>query len=112
MTLLIVDDNAETRRLIKTIVRKISDAIFECEDGDEVLAAFDKYQPDWILMDLEMKRMDGLEATKQVLANFPRARILMVTQYDDGNLREAARAAGVRDYLLKENLMDLRQLLF
>ena len=111
MILLIVDDNSETRRLIKTIVRKISDAVFECEDGDEALEAFDKNQPDWVLMDMEMPRMDGLTATKQVLANFPSARILMVTQYDDSKLREAARDAGAINYLLKENLMDLRQLL-
>jgi len=111
LKILIVDDNADMRRLIKTIVRKMSATVFECEDGDEVSEAFDKYHPDWILMDVEMKRMDGLEATRQILANFPGVRILLVTQYNTKELREAAQTAGVCGYLLKENLMDLRRLL-
>src|SRR5438477_448455 len=66
MTLLIVDDNREMRQLIKSIVGDNGDEIFECEDGDEVLAAFTTHRPDWILMDVEMKRLDGLKATAEL----------------------------------------------
>ncbi len=61
-TLLIVDDNREMRQLVRKIADKVSDRIFECEDGDEALAAFEKHHPDWIVMDVEMKRLDGLQA--------------------------------------------------
>src|SRR6185436_615807 len=72
-TLLIVDDNREMRQLIKSIVRKSCDEIFECEDGDEVLDAFAAHRPDWVLMDVEMKRMDGLKATTQLVGSYPQA---------------------------------------
>ena len=51
--------------------------------------------------------MDGLTATRRIRAKFPEARILFVTQYDQGELRRAARAATC----CKENLLELRQLL-
>ena len=109
--LLIVDDNAEMRQLVKSIVKKVSDVVFECEDGAEALAAYTTFRPDWVLMDWEMKRVDGLTATRRIRAEFPDARILFVTQYDNRELRHAAREAGACGYVLKENLLELRQLL-
>jgi len=61
--LLIVDDSTQMRQLLKSIVRKTADEAFECEDGAQVVAAFSSFQPDWVLMDVEMKLMDGLQAT-------------------------------------------------
>ena len=112
LKLLIADDNAEMRRMMKTIVKKMNAIVLECEDGDEVCAAFKEFNPDWTLMDVEMKRMDGLTATKNILANFPHAKILIVTQYNNQELRTAAENAGVCGYLLKENLLELRRILY
>jgi CheY-like chemotaxis protein len=56
MRLLIVEDNLEMRRLIVHVVRKLSDAIFECEDGAEALSAYREHLPDWVLMDIEMPK--------------------------------------------------------
>jgi PleD family two-component response regulator len=61
MTLLIVDDSREMRQLMKSIVSKVCHEVFECEDGEEVRHAFTFHRPDWVLMDVEMKRMDGLK---------------------------------------------------
>ena len=110
-TLLIVDDNKEIRELIKGIVRKVSENIFECEDGDEVLTAFDLYQPDWIVMDIEMKRMDGLMATALLTKNHPEANIIIVTNHNDDQTRQTANNAGARFFLSKDNLISLRQLI-
>jgi CheY-like chemotaxis protein len=109
--LLIVDDSREMRELIKNIVGKECHEVFECEDGDEVLAAFTAHRPDWVLMDVEMKQVDGIAATRQIKAAFPEAQIVIVTNYDDATLREAAQVAGACGYVLKENLLDLRLLL-
>lgn len=110
MKLLIVEDNSEICRLIVKIVQELSDSIFECRDGARALTAYRKHLPDWVLMDINVGSVDGIAATRQIVASFPDARIAIVTDYDDDNLRRAAREAGAREYILKENLIDLRSL--
>ncbi len=111
MNILIVEDHAETRRLLKSLVSELAVAVYECSDGAEALPAYATRQPDWVLMDIEMKGMDGIAATRQIKAAFPQARIVIVTNHDEAELREAARAAGAVEYVLKENLLELRRLL-
>jgi two-component system response regulator DegU len=111
MKLLIVEDNLDMRRLIAQIVRKKGDDIFECEDGAEALNAYRRHAPDWVLMDIEMRLIDGISATRQIIADFPEARIAIVTDHDTKNLREAAREAGACEYIAKENLIELRKVL-
>jgi CheY-like chemotaxis protein len=110
-TLLIVDDNREMRQLLKSIVRKVCDAVFECEDGDEVLAAFTAHQPDWVLMDVEMKRTDGLKATSDLVSSYPQANVIIVTKHDDLPTRLAAREVGARFFLGKEDLLSVLTLI-
>lgn len=99
------------RRLIAQIVRgKSSDAIVECEDGAQALSAYREHLPDWVLMDIEMPQTDGISATKQIIADFPKAKIAIVTDYSSANLREEARMAGACEYISKENLVELRRL--
>lgn len=110
-TLLIVDDSPEMRGLMRQIACKECDRIFECEDGDEVLAAFAAHQPDWVLMDVEMKRLDGLKATAALMRQHPEAKVIVVTKYTDAQTRAAARAAGARHFLSKDDLLSLRSLI-
>ena len=110
-TLLIVDDNREMRQLIKSIVSQACDEVFECEDGDEVLEAFTVYRPDWILMDVEMRRMDGLKATSNLLSSYPEAKVIIVTKHTDVPMRLAASEAGARFLVGKEDLLSLLQLI-
>jgi len=111
MKLLIVDDNADTRRLIRTVVRKCSEDIIEGHNGLEAISSYALHRPDWVLMDIEMQGMDGLTATKTIKHDFPEAKIIMVTMHDDARSRAAARAAGASGYVLKENLTELPSLL-
>ncbi|HEU4387001.1 MAG TPA: response regulator transcription factor [Blastocatellia bacterium] len=111
MRILIVDDNDQMRRLIKSIVSNPADEVFEANDGSEALSKYAACRPDWVLMDIEMKAVDGLSATRTIRRHFPDARIVMVTEYDDPDWREEARAAGACGYVLKENLFDLRRIL-
>ena len=107
MTILIVEDNATIRRLIRRAISDFADKIFECEDGADALAAYTEHRPDAVLMDVRMPRMDGLAATRQLLRHYPGARILIVTDYNDDELRSAARQAGACGYALKNNLTEL-----
>jgi DNA-binding NarL/FixJ family response regulator len=107
MKILIVDDSSEMRQEIKGFLSEIAEQIEECSDGAQALAAYAEHRPAWVLMDLVMKETDGLAATREIKAAFPEARIIILTNYDDADLREAARSAGACHYVLKECLLDV-----
>ena len=81
----------------------------ECADGADALQCYEKTRPDWVLMDWEMRRMNGLAATREIIGKYPQAKILIITQHDDEQLKEAAQKAGAKGFILKENLLDLRR---
>jgi DNA-binding NarL/FixJ family response regulator len=111
LNLLIVDDNAAVRRLIVEIVLPFADEIRECSDGAEAVSAYIAQRPDLVLMDIRMKQVDGIEATKRIKVADPSAKILIVTDYDDEALRQAAMREGACGYALKDNLLDLVRVL-
>jgi CheY-like chemotaxis protein len=59
LRLLIVEDNAEMRRLLQRMLADLAEEFAECDDGGEALKAYASSRPDWVLMDIEMKVMDG-----------------------------------------------------
>jgi len=95
------------RRLIKHTVATTNDVVYECNDGSEALASYMRHRPDWVLMDIKMPELDGISATRQIVSAFPRARVLVVSQYDDQEMRDDARKAGAVDYVLKDNLLAI-----
>ena len=107
MKLLIVEDNAAVRQLIKSIVLPFASEIRECADGADALSAYQALRPDLVLMDIRMNQVDGIQATKQIKTADQGAKIIMLTDYDDVALRQAAMRAGACAYALKENLLDL-----
>ncbi len=111
MKLLIVEDNTSMRRLIKNIVSDLADQIEECTDGADALALYEKHLPEWILMDVKMPRTDGITASQQIFDRYPQAKICMVTECADAKTRRAAVAAGARDYVLKDDLFHIRQVI-
>src|SRR5207249_2037467 len=104
MCLMIVDDNPEMRRLMRRTLASVASEIVECEDGIEAFEAYARWRPDWVLMDIELERGDGITATRQIKAAFPEARVIIVTSHGDEPLRAAASEAGACGYVLKENL--------
>jgi two-component system chemotaxis response regulator CheY len=108
MKLLIVEDNAMMRRFIKSMVADLAEEISECSDGDEAFAAYEQALPDWVLMDLQMQRVDGLTASRQIKAAYPQANICIVTEYGDAKTKAAAMEAGACKFVSKERLHELR----
>jgi CheY-like chemotaxis protein len=111
MRFLIVDDDERVRRIIKTVVADLSEEVYECSDGSQAHSSYAEHLPDWVLMDLMMPEVNGIEATRQIKSSYPAARIVIVTSHDSEPVRDAARSAGACGYVLKENLIDLPQLL-
>jgi DNA-binding NarL/FixJ family response regulator len=114
LKVLIAEDDRPMRELIKRIIGDLVDEFCECEGGWDAVAVYDAGRlggrlPDWVLMDIRMKDGDGLAATQQIMRADPSARVIIVTSYNDASLREAARQAGARGYVLKENLLEIRQ---
>lgn len=111
MKVLIVDDNRQMRETIKFCLQNLSHEFCECSDGTDALSNFEIFKPDWVLMDWKMKRMDGITATKQIVKQFPEAKICLVTGYDDAELKKAAIKAGALDFVIKDDLSRLRKVL-
>jgi len=110
MKVLIVDDNPKVREVVRDYLPAEVDEIFECADGGEALALYQKHLPDWVLMDWEMPRMNGITAIREIIAEFPTANICMVTAFDDAEIRTEALAAGALRFVLKDNLFELEEM--
>lgn len=111
MTVLIVEDNEGVRRLLSRAIAEVAESTWDCCDGAEALGAYTQHHPDIVLMDIRMPTMDGLAATRQIIRSDPSAKVVIVTDYDDDDLRSAAREAGACCYALKRNLLDLASLI-
>ena len=100
---LIADDHRLFREGIKALLSSISDAevIAEAATGQEVIDKALKYQPDVILMDIQMPDLNGIEASRKILEASPHIGILMLTMYDDDESVFTAMRAGARGYILK-----------
>jgi CheY-like chemotaxis protein len=109
MRILIVDDNETSRRLMRTMVADWATAVYEAADGVTGFQACAEHQPDWVLMDLCMRPVNGIAATIQIKARYPKMRVLLVSQCDEHDLEAMARLAGASGFLLKENLAQLKE---
>ncbi|MBX7174563.1 MAG: response regulator [Pyrinomonadaceae bacterium] len=111
MKLLIVEDNELMRSLIKSVVYDLAETIDECSNGKEAVEAFERNRHNWVVMDIEMPEMDGLTATKKIKDIDPNVRIIIVTQYDSKNIKEKAIKAGAIEFIFKDNLLEIRNVL-
>lgn len=100
---LFVDDHEMVRIGVTTYLatQKDIDVVGEAENGEEAIDLALKLRPDLILMDIVMDKMDGIEATKEIIKQWPEAKILMVTSFVDDDKVYPALEAGATSYLLK-----------
>jgi DNA-binding NarL/FixJ family response regulator len=104
--ILAVDDHALLRKGIAAILASQSDItlVAEASNGREAVDQYRMHLPDITLMDLQMPGMNGLDAMVTILAEFPEARIIMLTTYVGDVQVLRAMKAGARGYLLKTTL--------
>ena len=102
-----LEDNPRMREMIKDMFQTNFEEIYECEVWLGSPKSFKLNKPDWVFMDIKMKTMDGIRASRQIKASFPDAKIIIVTDYSDKMLKAEAESAGVIAYVLKERLLDI-----
>lgn len=101
--ILIVDDHEMVRIGVAAYLATQADMeiVAEAKNGKEAIEKALDLRPDIILMDLVMKEMDGIEATKRIIAEWPEAKIIIVTSFIDDEKVYPALEAGAMSYLLK-----------
>lgn len=110
MKIMLVDDHPGFRRVVKILLQNTKAEFVECDDGSDAVRSYATAQPDVVLMDIAMKGLDGIKATLRIRTAFPAARVFILTQYDDPDLRTAAREAGASGYFLKDDLSQVQTL--
>lgn len=108
---LVVDDAVFMRRRLREILEGAGYAVVaEGEDGDQLLDLYQAHAPDLVTLDIEMPRVTGLEALRQLRGRHPNARVIMCSSLQSDRVLLEAVAAGARDYVLKpvspEKLLD------
>ncbi|MDQ3925396.1 MAG: response regulator transcription factor [Actinomycetota bacterium] len=100
---LVADDHPVFRRGMRAILGAEPDTelVGEATDGEEAVARALELGPDVILMDLNMPKVSGIEATRRILEASPNTAILMLTMFEDDDSVLAAIRAGARGYVLK-----------
>lgn len=101
---LLVDDQELVRSGLRRILRRKDGiaVVGECADGDEVQAAVAEYRPDIVVMDLRMKRVNGIEATRR-LAAAAGPPVLALTTFSDEELLSGVLRAGASGFVLKDS---------
>lgn len=103
--ILIVDDHPVVRHGLKLLLGEHPgwEVIGEAADGVEAVDKAVTLDPDVVVLDVTMPRMNGLEACRRILQQDPRCEILVITQYDSQQMMREALACGARGYIVKSN---------
>ena len=107
--LLLVDDEEHVRKGLAMAFSAEPDlqVIGEAPDGERAVELASELHPDIVIMDLRMRRMDGLAATRRIHSDVPSARIVVLSLQDDTPTRKAAADAGARAFVGKGQASDV-----
>lgn len=110
ITVLIADDHETMREGLKILLEFEDDIrlVAEARDGEEAVELAKRYQPDVVVMDITMPRLNGLEATRQIREALPHTNVLMISAEDDDTGVEQALACGALGFICKHtSLMNV-----
>lgn len=104
INLLIVDDFPMIREGLVAMITPYPDItiVGTCTDGREAIEAVERGAPDVILMDIRMKNVNGLEATREIVSRCPGVKVIILTIYEDVESFRLALKAGASGYILKQ----------
>lgn len=109
MRIVIVDDDCLVTEALKTILGISEDVqvLATGSDGKDAICLYKKYEPDVLLMDIRMKNISGLEASAEILKEYPKANILLLTTFLDDEYIVKALKLGAKGYLLKQDYASI-----
>lgn len=102
-TVLIVDDHPLVRQGLLAVLGSADGVkvVGEASEGNDAVSLVTRLEPDVVLMDLQMPGMNGIDATRAIVAARPATAVLVVTMFEDDDMVFSAVAAGAKGYLLK-----------
>lgn len=103
---LIVDDQAPFRAAMKAVLRRATEfeLVGEAANGNEAVTLAEQLHPALVLMDINMPEMNGIEATRTLVAQQPDVVVILCSTYDASDLPPEVATSGARAYLNKEHL--------
>lgn len=105
---LIVDDHQIVRDGLRSMLGKQMDieVVGEAENGREALTRARELNPDVVVMDIGMRELNGIDATRQLLADSPKTKVVALSMHSDRRYVSEMLAAGASGYLLKDSAFD------
>jgi DNA-binding NarL/FixJ family response regulator len=106
VSVMIVDDQPPFRAAARAVVTRVDgfDLVAEVESGEAAVEASDSFEPDLVLMDINMGELDGIEATRRIVAAHPGTKVILVSTYGLDELPAGARTSGAMAYVNKDEL--------
>ena len=102
VSVLVVDDSRVTQRRLSALLEEIGCQVVGLADnGADAVKMFQSLRPDMVTMDITMPEMDGIAATRQIMASCPSAVVVMVSSHGQEAMVLDALDAGAKDYILK-----------
>ena len=106
-TTLLVDDDEFVVKSMPSFLARIPsvDVVGTARDGADALEKLKTCTPNVVLMDVRMPRMGGMEATKLIVDKYPDVRVILMSGFDDGGMREECREVGAHGFMAKLNVV-------
>jgi len=111
MKILIVDDNKQMRKTIRSIITEQIDIVEESENGEQAFSIFKTFCPDWVILDYDMHHKDGISTLKEIIHFDSTAKVLIVSLYNDSDIIESALNAGAISFINKKNLIEVKKII-
>jgi DNA-binding NarL/FixJ family response regulator len=107
LRILLCDDEAQMLTLLQSVLETEYTVVGTAEDGQALIAAAQALRPDLVLTDIQMPKMDGIEAVQELRKTLPDCRVIFHTSRTDPEVMAAAFSAGAAGYLVKGSLQSL-----
>ena len=105
--ILLVDDEPHIRKYVSLILKQLgSPLIVEAANGEEAIAAYQREDPDLVLMDVNMPKLDGIETLKKLKGIDPKCVVIMLTSLANRETIEQALELGATNYIRKDTPKD------
>lgn len=111
MRLMIVDDHPPAREIIRQYLALPGVTVCECGSGEEALQCVREFRPHWVTVDVSLPGMNGFQTTRALRAEYPSARVVIVTGHNETPYHQHSREAGALALINKEHLMVMRMML-